>query len=52
MGGQIMNKTKKCPNCDYEGIMECWEPVTTTGLNYKCPNCKFTFGNKKTGIKL
>ena len=42
-----MKNNKKCPNCGFEGLMECWKPVTTTGLNCKCPNCKFTFGNKK-----
>ena len=39
-----LKESRKCTNCGYEGLIECWKPVKSTGTNYKCPNCKFTFG--------
>ena len=41
-----MEESKKCPNCDYEGLMDCWSAMNISGMISKCPNCKFTFGNK------
>ena len=42
-----LKETKKCPNCNYECIMECWKAMAIDEIYCKCPNCKFTFGNPK-----
>jgi hypothetical protein len=51
VGTNNLQGTKKCPNCDYEGLMECLTVTETTGTYCKCPNCKFTFGNNKNKNK-
>jgi transcription elongation factor Elf1 len=42
-----LKETKKCPNCNFEGSMECWKTIGTDEIYCKCPNCKFTFRNTK-----
>ncbi len=37
-----MKETKKCPNCGFEGTMDCWKTADNEDM-CKCPNCKFTF---------
>ena len=41
----MVKKLKKCPECDFEGLMECLSALRCTGENYTCPNCGHTFGN-------
>jgi ssDNA-binding Zn-finger/Zn-ribbon topoisomerase 1 len=42
-----LQETKKCPNCDYEGLMVCWKTMGLDDIYCKCPDCKFTFGKQK-----
>ncbi|MGB9199907.1 hypothetical protein [Methanobacterium sp.] len=42
-----MKETKKCPNCNFEGSMECWKTIGSDETYFKCPNCKFTFRNNE-----
>jgi hypothetical protein len=45
-----LQETKKCPNCDYKGLMECYTVIETKKTYCKCPDCKFTFENQKITI--
>ena len=43
-----LQETKKCPNCGYESLMECYIIIETKETYCKCPNCKFTFRKQKS----
>ena len=45
--GTNLEKQKHCPNCGFEGLMVCWKTLGLDDVYFKCPNCKFTFSNKK-----
>jgi hypothetical protein len=35
VGTNKLQETKKCPNCNYEGLMECWKLM---GLEWNAGN--------------
>lgn len=41
-----LNETKICPNCDFEGFIECYTVLETKETYCKCPNCKYTYRSK------